>query len=79
MPGWILDRKKTILNRLITVTNNDKILQYFQNKSALSEGEIWEIFLHIENMHAGKPHKAAKSTIVLFFINFMRKFFEVFL
>ncbi len=56
MPGWILDRKKTILNRLKTVTNNDKILQYFQDKSGLSESEIWEIFLHIENMYAGKSH-----------------------
>ena len=79
MPEWVLGGTGVMLNTIETITNKDKFLHYFQTKSGLSESEIWEIFLHIENMYAGKPHKAAKSTIVLFFINFMRKFFKAFL
>ena len=74
MPEWILGGIGVMLNRLETITNKDIFLHYFQERSGLSESEIWEIFLHFENMYTGKPHKAAKSTIVLFFINFIRIF-----
>ena len=38
-----------MLNSLETITNKDKFLHYFQEKSGLSESEIWEIFLHFYN------------------------------
>lgn len=58
MPEWILSGTEVMLNSLETITNKDKFLHYFQEKSGLSESEIWEIFLHFENMYASKPHKA---------------------
>jgi FMN phosphatase YigB (HAD superfamily) len=49
VPEWVLGGTEVMLNSIKTITNKDKFLQYFQSKSGLSEGEIWEIFLHFYN------------------------------
>ncbi len=49
VPEWILDGTEVMLNSIKTMTNKDKFLYYFQNRSGLSESEIWEIFLHFYN------------------------------
>jgi hypothetical protein len=57
VPEWILGGTGVMLNSIETITNKDKFLHYFQERSGLSKSEIWEIFLHFENMYTGKPHK----------------------
>jgi len=49
VPDWILGGTGVMLNSIETITNKDKFLYYFQEKSRLSESEIWEIFLHFYN------------------------------
>jgi FMN phosphatase YigB (HAD superfamily) len=46
VPDWILGGTGVMLNSVKTITNKEKFLRYFQDKSGLDEGEIWEIFLH---------------------------------
>jgi FMN phosphatase YigB (HAD superfamily) len=56
-----------MLNSLETVTNKEKFLQYFQDRSGLSEEEIWEIFLQFYHTNYNKlkkitePMKGAKK------------------
>jgi FMN phosphatase YigB (HAD superfamily) len=49
VPEWVLGGTDAMLNSVETITNKDKFLNYFQEKSGLSESEIWEIFLHFYN------------------------------
>jgi len=54
VPDWILGGTGVMLNSIKTITNKDKFLQYFQEKSGLAESEIWEIFLHFYNTDYNK-------------------------
>ena len=44
VPQWIMEGTKQMLSNDGTITNKERFLDYFQNKSALSEQKIWEIF-----------------------------------
>jgi FMN phosphatase YigB (HAD superfamily) len=67
VPEWILGGTGLMLNSVITITNKEKFLGYFQEKSGLSASEIWEIFLHFYNTDYNKlkeitqPVQGAKS------------------
>jgi FMN phosphatase YigB (HAD superfamily) len=46
VPDWILKGTERMLSNKGTMTNKQVFLNYFQQKSGLSEEEMWEIFLH---------------------------------
>lgn len=46
VPEWIMGGTSVMLNTIKTITNKDKFVHFFKEKSGLSEHEIWEIFLH---------------------------------
>jgi FMN phosphatase YigB (HAD superfamily) len=54
VPEWVLGGTGVMLNSIKTISNKDKFLHYFQEKSDLSESEIWEIFLHFYNTDYNK-------------------------
>jgi FMN phosphatase YigB (HAD superfamily) len=54
VPEWILGGTSVMLNSVKTITNKEKYLNYFQEKSGLSESEIWEIFIHFYNTDYNK-------------------------
>ena len=60
VPEWILGGTNEMLNSVKTITNKEKFLNYFQAKSGLSEGEIWEIFLHFYNTDYNQLKKITK-------------------
>jgi len=67
VPNWILGGTAAMLNSLETITNKEKFLRFFQQKSGLSEEEIWEIFLHFYHTDYNKlkeitrPMQGAKT------------------
>jgi FMN phosphatase YigB (HAD superfamily) len=67
VPDWILGGTAVMLNSLETMTNKEKFSRYFQQKSGLSENQIWEIFLHFYDTDYNKlrkitePMQGAKS------------------
>lgn len=69
VPEWILGGTNVMLNDIKTITNKDKFLHYFQEKSGLTEHEIWEIFLQFYNTDYNKlkeitePMEGAKSFV----------------
>jgi FMN phosphatase YigB (HAD superfamily) len=49
VPEWILEGTKLMLNNVKTAVNKDIFLQYFSQKSGMTEYDIWEIFLQFYN------------------------------
>jgi len=46
VPEWIMEGTEQMLNNEGTMTNKEKFLSAFQQKTGLSEQEIWAKFLH---------------------------------
>ncbi len=46
VPEWILKGTEIMLSDVGTMTNKEKFLHYFGDKTGLSEEKIWEIFIH---------------------------------
>lgn len=46
VPEWIMMGTERMLSDVETITNKEKFLHYFCEKSGLSAKEVWEIFLH---------------------------------
>jgi FMN phosphatase YigB (HAD superfamily) len=67
VPEWILAGTGIMLSSVKTITNKDKFLRHFQEKSGLTESEIWEIFIHFYDTDYNKlkeitqPVEGAKS------------------
>jgi FMN phosphatase YigB (HAD superfamily) len=49
VPEWIMTGTDIMLSDLETITNKEKFLRFFCQKTGLFENEIWEIFLHFYN------------------------------
>jgi FMN phosphatase YigB (HAD superfamily) len=45
VPEWILEGTSVMLTSVESITNKNKFLRYFQDKTKMSEDQIWEIFL----------------------------------
>jgi hypothetical protein len=46
VPDWVLKGTEKMLSNKETMTNKQIFLDYFQQKSGLSEEAMWEIFIH---------------------------------
>lgn len=67
VPQWILDGTESMLSNDGSMTNKDKFIKYFKNKSGMSEEKIWEIFTQFYKTDFNKlkeitkPVKGAKK------------------